>query len=76
MSNTTGVAPDPTNLQRVREACDLPVVVGSGVTVQNAPTYAPLADAFIVGSSLKVDGDWRNPVDPRRAGDAGGIRFR
>jgi predicted TIM-barrel enzyme len=41
-------------------------LLGSGVTVQNAPDYLEAADGFIVGSSLKKDGKLANPVDPRR----------
>ena len=45
----------------------LPVIVGSGITADNLPEYIELADAFIVGSWLKTDGNWRNPVDYSRA---------
>lgn len=44
----------------------LPVVVGSGITPANAAVFAAHAQALIVGSALKVDGDWRKPVDPAR----------
>lgn len=44
----------------------LPVVVGSGVTPDDAAGLAQDADALIVGSWLKHDGDWRNPVDVER----------
>ncbi len=44
----------------------VPVVVGSGITAANLARYLPLADAFIVGSSVKEGGDWRNPLDPAR----------
>lgn len=44
----------------------VPVLVGSGVTPTQLPALAPLADAVIVGSWLKADGDWRRPVDPAR----------
>jgi predicted TIM-barrel enzyme len=41
----------------VREALpDCPLVVGSGVTVDNVELYAGAADAVIVGTSIKVDG--------------------
>jgi len=43
----------------------LPVVVGSGVTAENAADYRH-ASAVIVGSWLKVGGAWRQPVDPDR----------
>ncbi|MBN2807174.1 MAG: hypothetical protein JXR22_11000, partial [Prolixibacteraceae bacterium] len=49
-----------------RESTMLPVLVGSGITESNLADYWPLADAFIVGSSLKVDGDWRKSVDEMR----------
>jgi membrane complex biogenesis BtpA family protein len=65
--STTGEPPDPADFARVRARCPLPLVSGSGLTVQNAPSLVPVADAFIVGTSLKVDGDWRNRVDPGRA---------
>ncbi len=60
---TTGHAADPADLDRARAG--LPVVVGSGVTASNAAAFVQ-ADALIVGSSLKRDGDWRNPVDLAR----------
>jgi membrane complex biogenesis BtpA family protein len=58
----------PTALEDVRAArsAGLPVVVGSGVTPDDAATLATEAAALIVGSWLKVDGDWRNPVDVER----------
>lgn len=45
------------------QAAALPVVVGSGVTPENAHRFTDLAAGLIVGSSLKADGDWRQPVD-------------
>ncbi|WP_311028722.1 BtpA/SgcQ family protein [Mesorhizobium koreense] len=46
---------------------DTPVVVGTGVSRENIASLAAVADAFIVGTSIKVDGKTLNPVDPRRA---------
>lgn len=62
---STGEMTDPADLDAVRRACDLPVLVGSGVTAANAADYAA-ADALIVGSSLKADGHWRGALDPQR----------
>jgi len=63
----TGMATDVADVQRVRSACPrAKLLLGSGVTVQNAPDYLEAADGFIVGSSLKKDGKLTNPVDPRR----------
>ncbi|MEO1269449.1 MAG: BtpA/SgcQ family protein [Myxococcota bacterium] len=39
------------------------VVLGSGVTPDNAATLAPLADGAIVGTWIKHEGALRNPVD-------------
>ncbi len=62
----TGDAPLAEDIAEVRAHTELPVILGSGVTVGNLPDYFPLADAFIVGSHFKKDGDWREPVDPDR----------
>jgi len=57
-----------TDSEHVRAAAagGLPVIVGSGVDAEDASGLAKIADALIVGSSLKVDGQWFNPVDPAR----------
>lgn len=62
----TGVAPAADAVAQVRRAAALPVLVGSGVTADNVARYAD-ADAVIVGSWVKQEGDWRRPVDPARA---------
>jgi predicted TIM-barrel enzyme len=50
----------------VGRAVSVPTIVGSGITRENLPHYAD-ADAFIVGSSIKKDEIWSNPIDPDRA---------
>lgn len=45
---------------------DHPLVVGAGVTVDNAYEQLCLCDGAIVGSSLKADNDTHNPVDRAR----------
>lgn len=61
----TGHETDLTHVERAKTA-QLPVIVGSGVTTENATALAAVADALIVGSFLKEDGDWRRPVDVAR----------
>lgn len=61
----TGHATHPDDIVLAQEA-GLPVAVGSGVTPRDAGQLAALADALIVGTALKVNGDWRNPVDVDR----------
>ena len=62
---STGLEASPDDVTAARTA-KLPVWVGSGITPANVARYAPLADGLIVGSWLKVGGDWRAPVDPER----------
>jgi membrane complex biogenesis BtpA family protein len=63
----TGLAADAADVERVRAACpSAKIFLGSGVTLENIKDYLPLADGFIVGTSLKADGRIYNPVDPRR----------
>lgn len=63
----TGDAP---SLDKVREAKrlagDRPVLLGSGTDEANVAAFLSVADGAIVGSSVKVDGEIANPVDPER----------
>ena len=61
----TGKAPVLKDIQSASTA-DLPVIIGSGVTVDNVHEYAEVADALIIGSALKFNGDWRERVDVNR----------
>lgn len=62
----TGAPTDLQDLQAARRGTQLPVLVGSGTTAGSLEKLWPHADAFIVGSSLKAGGDWRNELDPHR----------
>jgi uncharacterized protein len=61
----TGEPADAKEVAAVARAASLPTLVGSGITPENIGTF-PAADAFIVGSSIKKDGWWSNPIDPDR----------
>ncbi|MEW6712148.1 MAG: BtpA/SgcQ family protein [Candidatus Riflebacteria bacterium] len=63
--SATGKSASPQEVIRARSAGRLPVIVGSGITAENAGDYAK-ADAWIIGSSMKYDGFWENPIDPDR----------
>lgn len=65
----TGRPTSVADVRQVREACDLPVLVGSGVTPDSATSLLAYADALIVGSWVKRGGSWKNPVDAGRAGE-------
>jgi predicted TIM-barrel enzyme len=62
----TGAEASLEELQQVKAAVNIPVLVGSGVTLANVERYLAVADALIVGSSFKVDGHWANGVDAER----------
>jgi membrane complex biogenesis BtpA family protein len=47
-------------------APDAPLLIGSGVTVDNIQDLLPLVDGVLVGTSLKVDGKVENPVEGAR----------
>ena len=61
----TGVDASPDDLSAVVGGCALPVLIGSGLSAANLARFAA-AHGFIVGSSLKEDGRWDLPLDPRR----------
>jgi len=62
----TGEPTDPNEVNSVAEAVSVPTIVGSGITAENIHAY-PNADAFIVGSSIKQEELWSNPIDAERA---------
>lgn len=64
-----GAEPDLSLLVQAKEALNgrTPLVLNTGANVDNIVRFLAYADAAIVGSSLKVDGQTWNPVDPQRA---------
>jgi membrane complex biogenesis BtpA family protein len=54
------------DLDEVRRECSLPLLVGSGTTPENIASLLARADAVIVGSWFKRDGDWRMGPDEVR----------
>jgi len=63
---STSQETDIEELRRVRESCDLPILIGSGITIDNIESYWNLADGFIIGSHFKEKGEWQNPVSADR----------
>lgn len=61
----TGQPTDAGEVRAVSGAVAIPTLIGSGVSPENIVNYAA-ADAFIVGSSVKRDGLWSNPLDRGR----------
>jgi uncharacterized protein len=63
---STGHAPQGQALNQLSEVT-CPVLIGSGITPDNVSTFSAYANGLIVGSYLKVDGNWRNQVCSKRA---------
>ena len=66
----TGDPASERDLAEARGACDLPVLVGSGVSPNNMAAMFAHADGLIVGSSLKRGGQWAGPLDAKRCAAA------
>lgn len=62
----TGSAADPKELEDLKKEVSIPVLIGSGISETNLETYFQHGDGFIVGSSIKYDGNWENDIDPER----------
>lgn len=63
---STGKEALVTDVKTARQSTELPVIVGSGINAENIRKYWDFADAFIVGSWFKHDGNWKNPVSAKR----------
>jgi membrane complex biogenesis BtpA family protein len=64
--NRTGDATPVEEIKGIRTGAALPVIIGSGLTADNAYELMSHADGAIVGSSLKADGNWWNRVELER----------
>lgn len=53
-------------IDTIRGATALPLLVGSGVTAENVSLILSRTNGVIVASALKHDGVWWNPVDVKR----------
>lgn len=66
----TGEAAKMGDLEAVKAVLpDTPVLANTGVKHDTVADVLRIADGCVVGSSLKVDGNTWNPVDPDRAAD-------
>jgi membrane complex biogenesis BtpA family protein len=62
----TGHAVDSEEIDSMRSATRLPILVGSGATKDNVGGLLERTDGVIVASSLKREGVWWNPVERAR----------
>jgi uncharacterized protein len=64
--SATGKEPSLEEITKVKEAVDIPVLAGSGITIDNVQNYLQYCDSLIIGSYFKVEGKWQNPVEVKR----------
>ncbi|GAB6028932.1 hypothetical protein CHUAL_004727 [Chamberlinius hualienensis] len=60
--SSTGHAPQPDAVRAVQNSVTIPVVVGSGVTLENVHQYAS-CEGLIIGSYFKENRKWSMPLD-------------
>ncbi|HID41265.1 MAG TPA: BtpA/SgcQ family protein [Pyrodictium sp.] len=63
----TSKPPEPGYIAFIKRSSSKPVILGSGLDINNIQLYWNLVDGFIVGSSIKYMGRAENPIDIRRA---------
>lgn len=70
---STGIQAAVAEVAAVAAAVTIPTLVGSGITAANLHRYAAAA-GFIVGSAVKRDGHWGNPLDAARVAEVATAR--
>ncbi|MCF6346781.1 MAG: BtpA/SgcQ family protein [Flavobacteriaceae bacterium] len=60
---STGESANIDEIKSIKKTCKIPVIVGSGITLDNLTQYLPSSDALIVGSYFKKDGYWANELE-------------
>jgi len=62
----TGAEADTFEIETVKKSSKLPVIIGSGVNIDNVTQYLSISDALIVGSYFKKEGFWKNDLQSER----------
>lgn len=64
----TSQPPSPGYVAAVKKLANhKPILLGSGVTMENIRAYWNLVDGFIVGTSIKVENHTKKPIDQEKA---------
>ncbi|MEK7432473.1 MAG: BtpA/SgcQ family protein [Cyanobacteriota bacterium] len=61
--SSTGHEASTNEIENVKKSVKIPVLVGSGITLNNLESYFNITDAMIVGSYFKKNGYWANELD-------------
>lgn len=62
----TGMPPTVERVSSCKNKLQLPIILGSGVSGENAKELLNCADGAIIGSHFKIDGNWKNEIDFKR----------
>jgi membrane complex biogenesis BtpA family protein len=62
----TGSPPERSDIELIRKVVNIPILIGSGLSVDNLSNLFPLVDGAIVGSYFKEEGVLHNPIDIER----------
>lgn len=65
----TGSPADEQELNSLFGETNLPIVIGSGVTLDNVETYFPKSNGLIIGSYFKEHGNWQNALSEKRVSE-------
>ncbi|XP_055629715.1 uncharacterized protein F13E9.13, mitochondrial isoform X2 [Toxorhynchites rutilus septentrionalis] len=60
--NATGSETNVEDVQSLHNKIKLPLIIGSGITIDNVDRYYGIAKAAIVGSFFKHGGNWKNDL--------------
>jgi len=63
---STGVATNLDELHQIRNATELPVFIGSGLSIENAEMLVPNCDGAIVGFGIKKYPTWTSDIDIKK----------
>jgi hypothetical protein len=63
----TGTAPSIEKIKEARKATHLPIIIGSGLALENMEEYIPIIEGYIVGSSLKEKKELERPISEKLA---------
>lgn len=58
----TGTPPTVDNISVCKQSTTLPILIGSGLNIDNVNELLAAADGAIIGSWFKEDNNWKNPV--------------
>ena len=59
----TGTPPDVESCKLIKGRIEIPLLLGSGVSLKNIEELWPVADGAIIGSAFKKNSDLTNPID-------------